>query len=363
MRLRQLSLYLFLTNFFYPIQTYASAYDTDTISLSLLLATAISGSHFARSSSPRIDSNLEPLRNPELDLLRGYEETDPILKEIQKRMSFFRQGITSFQSFSQNFNTPTIDLKDIFRHINENNLSALQGILSIHAVREKQFLFRMILDNILIAYNDKGIEIPRLLRESLYHRAIIDYFRHGDCGEQAPAFVFDLIEMQVPEVFYYMIEEDECNHTFLVIRHPNGKLYAVDTYFNILCPLDEYWAQNQLLAYFRMFKPNDPEWVPYVRKFEAIERYAEGYANIFVGSIYNLLEDAIPHLHEIRNEFLKKIKDFDKGLIKERLERIISATSIDEHILAEFKKLLAEEESEEESTSDFEKDEEESHAH
>ena len=84
--------------------------------------------------------------------------------------------------------------------------------------------------------------------------------KHGECGVLSGGLALQLLEEgQVSKVARFTLDEDL--HAFLVISDSQDRnQIAIDPFFDICCPLEQYWTNKKLLRYGRALKGES--WTP-----------------------------------------------------------------------------------------------------
>jgi hypothetical protein len=234
---------------------------------------------------PSIHSPGNPLSI--IDGLRGVAEETPLLVRIQRILYKFTSHYKSSESYLPRREYAHVTEQSLVEFVSGSRINGIKSILAIQFIRKD-----------LVRATTIAMRIPEFANKTIDLKAIyyniIELLGFGECGEQSHAMIIELMQVLVEEINLYVVVEGEYNHAFVTFTH-EGIFYAIDPLFNILCPLDNYWEQEEFLAYFRAALSN-PHWKPDLSKISTGKQ--ENLQGVIIRGQF-LLENYQPLLEQL----------------------------------------------------------------
>lgn len=274
----------------------------------------------------------------EIDILRGVEAETPVLDRVSHILKQFKSQYRS----SQSYHASKESLAQTISQISET----MPEWVSRSQIREiKSLLSRLLNKEDLGAATAITMRIPEFKGKTIDVKAIyynfLDFVASGECGVQSYAMIIELMKLSAEAIYLYVVVEENDNHAFVVFKH-DGLLYAVDPFFDILCPLDEYWNHEKFLDYFR-YSLSNPQWKP---DYKNISLFDPNKSNGVMIKSRFLLHEYKPLLELILEQikFTSQYFSSEKNMIqiKEKYNRIRNAEEPYQliHELKEFIKII-----------------------
>lgn len=160
----------------------------------------------------------------------------------------FIQEHKSSENYLQRHTSPVITITDFRKYIADAN-----------ATRLKAYLIQTLNTPVAIELSELYSATYKSTAQRLaVDQAILQLTKHGECGTLANGLIWRLLENGFPAA--KRIEMDDSLHAYVVINDGKNEI-ALDPFFKLCCPYEEYAKQAEVLRYGKAVQ-QDPLWNP-----------------------------------------------------------------------------------------------------